>query len=58
LAHKEYIRYKHNNEFVNEHYDKIYKQSIEDKEAYFDGLAKEVSWNEPYTKVNYANVIG
>ena len=52
MAHKEYIRYKHNNEFVNEHYDKIYKQSIEEKEAYFDGLAKEVSWNEPYTKVN------
>ena len=54
----DYIRYKHNNEFENEHYDKLYKQSVEEKEAYFDGLAKEVSWFEPYTKVNYANVIG
>ena len=30
----------------------MYRESIENKEKYFDDLASEVHWDKKYTKVN------
>ena len=50
-----YIRYpsvtNQENEFKNEHYERLYQEAVEDKPAYFDKLAQEVHWFKPYTKV-------
>ncbi len=48
---KQHIRYKYNNEFQNDYYEQLYKQSIENKEEFFDKIAKDVDWQTPYTKV-------
>jgi propionyl-CoA synthetase len=36
------------NDFINEKHDKVYRDSIDNQEAFFDKEAKRLHWFKPY----------
>ena len=48
-----YITYgdKSTQDFKNSKHDSIYKESIENKQKFFDAQAKKIHWHKMHTKV-------